>query len=452
MIGSILRKTIGLTLAAAFTASVAGCDRAITATTAEGDPREAPAVTRVETVRPSRQTVRRSVEEPGQVEAFEVTSVYANVVGYVRSWDVNIGAKVKKGQVMAELALPEVEAEAELKRAMVKQAEAQRDQSRAAVRVAEADVVSAQARVAAARAGIKRAEADLARWKSEYDRVGQLFRERAQTGSLHDETRNKLSSAEAARDEIDAQVKTAEASLTQSRAGLDKARSDLAAAESGIAVARSDVRRVEALLGYAKIVAPYDAVVTRRNVDTGHLTMAGAQGEPLFVVARSDVVTVTVGVPEMYAAAVDPGDPAVIRLQAVPGRAFEGKVSRTAYSLDTRSRTLRTEIDLPNPDGTLHPGLYAYVSLAVDERKDVLTVPSTAVGREGAKAFCVAVLGGKAVRLPVEVGLSDGTKTEILSGLGGDEAVVKTYAPSLTDGQPVEAAGPANVPTAAARP
>ncbi len=165
--------------------------------------------------------------------------------------------------------------------------------------------------------------------------------------------------------------------------------------------------------------------------------------------ARSDVVTVTVGVPEMYAASVDPGDPAVIRLQALPGRPFEGKVTRTAYALESKSRTLRTEIDLPNPDGKLHPGLYAYVSLALDEHKDVLTVPSTAVGRDGAKAFCVGVRGGKAVRLAIEAGLNDGTKTEILSGLNEDQVVVKTYAPSLTDGQPLEAAEPA---TAGAKP
>lgn len=447
MLGSSLRKTIGLVLTAVFTASVAGCEHPTAVTTA------APTITtRVETVRPSRQTVRRSVEEPGQVEAYEVTLVYANVVGYVRSWSVNIGSRVKKGQVMAELDVPETVAEAEQKRALVKQAEARRDQAKAAVKVDEADIVSAQAKLAAVRAGVKRAEADLTRWKSEYDRVGQLFRERVQTGSLFDETRNKLSSAEAGREEIDAQVKTAEAALSQSRAGLDKAHADLAAAESGIAVARSEVHRIEAVLGYTKIVAPYDGVVTRRNVDTGHLTMAGAQGEPLFVVARSDVVTVAVNVPEMFAAAVDPGDPAAIRLQAIAGRGLEGKVTRTAYSLDTKSRTLRTEIDLPNPDGKLHPGLYAYVTLTVDEHKDALTLPSTAVGRDGANAICVVVRGGKAVRLPIDIGLNDGTKTEVVSGLKEDEVVVKTYAPSMANGQSVEPAESADARTSTVKP
>jgi hypothetical protein len=165
--------------------------------------------------------------------------------------------------------------------------------------------------------------------------------------------------------------------VTLSRASLDRARSDVVAAEAGISVARSDARRAEALLGYTRIVAPFDGVVTRRNVDAGHLTVPGGQGEPLFIVARSDLVTVTVGVPELFAAAVDPGDSARVRLQAIPGRTFEGKVTRTAYALDTKSRTLRVEIDLPNPVGKLHPGLYAYATIILDEHRDALTLPAS---------------------------------------------------------------------------
>ena len=99
-----------------------------------------------------------------------------------------------------------------------------------------------------------------------------------------------------------------------------------------------------------------NGVVTSRNVDTGHLTVAGAQGEPLFIVARSDIVTVTVGVPEMYAAAVDPGDPAVIRLQAIPGKPLDGKVSRTAYALESKSHTWHRD-RLAQPGREAPPGL-----------------------------------------------------------------------------------------------
>jgi multidrug efflux pump subunit AcrA (membrane-fusion protein) len=127
-------------------------------------------------------------------------------------------------------------------------------------------------------------------------------------------------------------------------------------------------------------------------------------------------------------------------------------VRNPGYALDPKTRTLRTEIDLPNPDGTLHPGLYAYTTVIVEEHPDVLTLPATAVVRDGEKTFCVAVRVGRAARRPIEVGLSDGARTEIRSGLKGDEVVVKANAVSLTDGQPVEPIKSANLSTSGSKP
>ncbi len=442
------RKQGGATLVAIVVAIVAGCERPLVATTDPGPNKQARPVAKVELVRPARQAMRRVVEGPGQVEAFETTAVHAKVAGYVRSWSVNIGSKITKGQVMAELDVPEAEAEAEQKRAMLGQAEARRSQAEAAVKVCQADVAAADAKLVEARAGMKRVEAELARWQSEFARVEQLFRERAQTGSLVDETRSKLRGAEAMREEVEAKVTTAQATVAQTKAALEKSHADVAAATAGIEVARADDRGAAALLAYNRIVAPYDGVVTRRNLDTGHLTVPGGQGEPLFVVARSDLVTIVVSVPELFAAAVEPGDRALIRLQSIPGRTIEGKVTRTAYALDAKSRTLRAEIDLPNPDGRLHPGLYAYASIVAEDHPDALTLPTSAIGRDGDKAFCVVVREGLAARRPIEVGFVDGTSTEVISGLRGDESIVKTGIASLADGQPVEASQPA-IPTPA---
>jgi RND family efflux transporter MFP subunit len=337
---------------------------------------------------------------------------------------------------------PEVEADLQQKRAMVAQAEAERAQAEASVRVAEAGLAGAEAEVAEAQVGIKRAEADRARWQSEFERTQQLVRERAVTGSNLDEARNRLLSAQAAGDAARAAVKTAEAARAEGRAGRDKALADVAAAVAGIEVARAEARHAESLLAYARIEAPFDGVVTLRNVDTGHLTVPGTQGEPLFVVAHADVVTVAVAVPETFAAAVEPGDRALVRLQALGGRTVEGRVTRTSFALDDASRTLRVEIDLQNPDGTLRPGLYANVTIVAEEHPDALTVPATAVVRDGARAFCVVVAAGRAARRPVELGLSDGTNAEVLSGLVADDVVVKANAASLTDGQPVDAIEP----------
>jgi RND family efflux transporter MFP subunit len=435
---------MGFAAAVVAAAVAAGCERS----TEKQAGHPAQPVTRVEVVRPERQTVRRTVSEPGQLEAYETTPIHAKIAGYVKSWTVNIGSEIKKGQVLAELWVPEVEADLGEKRAAVEQAQARKTQAEAAVKVAQSAVASAEARVTEVQAGIKRAVADLRRWQQEYGRVEQLFNERAQTGTLLDETRNKLHSADAARDEVRAKVRSAEAALNEARSELDKARSDVAAAAASIDVARSEARHAEAMLGYARIEAPFDGIVTRRNVDTGDLTRPGADAEPLFIVARTDPVTITVGVPEGYATEVNPGDGALIKLQAMKGQTVPGKVTRTAWALDPKTRTIRVEIDMPNPGGKLRPGLYAYATVIVEEHKDVLTIPATAVIPDRDEAFCVTVVDGKAVRRRIETGLSDGTRTEVTSGLQASEEVVKAGAASIVEGQTVEIAKPAAQPEA----
>jgi RND family efflux transporter MFP subunit len=434
-------RIIGHLAAAAIAATVAaGCERS---TEKSAGPAVQP-VMRVEVVRPERHTVQRRVSEPGQLEAIESTPIHAKIAGYVRSVSVDIGDEIKKGQVLAELWVPEVEGAVQEKQAAVEQAQAKKAQAEAAVKVAQAVVASALARLSEAQAGVKRVDADLARWQQEYRRVEQLFHEGAQTGTLLDETRNKLGAAESSADEVRAKVKSAEAALSEARSELDKAGSDVAAAAASIDVARSEVRYARAMLAYARIEAPFDGIITRRNIDTGHLTKPGSDAPPLFVAARTNLVTITVDIPETYSTDVNPGDRVLIKLQAMKGRTVAGTVTRTAWALDPKSRTIRTEIDIPNPGGKLRPGLYAYATVIVDEHKDVLTIPTTAVIQEQDKAFSVVVVDGKAVRRAIETGLSDGTRTEVTSGLQGSEAIVKANAASIVEGQAVEVAKPSS--------
>jgi RND family efflux transporter MFP subunit len=421
--------------AAAVAAAVApGCQRSAEKKAVHS----AQPVMRVEVVRPERHTVQRTVSEPGQLEAYETTPIHAKIAGYAQSVSVDIGYEIKKGQVVAELWVPEVDADLQEKRSAVEQAVARRAQAESAVKVAQSAVNSADARLGEAQAGVKRADADVTRWQLEDRRVQQLFNERAQTGTLLDETHNKLRSAEAASEEIRAKVRSAEAAVREARSELDKAQSDVVAATASIDVARSAAREAEAMLGYARIEAPFDGIITRRNVHTGHLTRPGADSAPLFVAARSDILRIAVDIPETYSTDVDPGDRALIKLPAMKGRTVEGKVTRTAWALDPKTRTIRTEIDIPNPGAKLRPGLYAYATVIVEEHKDVLTIPTTAIVPDQDRAFCVVVSENKAMRRPVVLGLSDGTRAEVASGLEGSEFVVKANAASLRDGQAVE--------------
>jgi RND family efflux transporter MFP subunit len=430
---------IVLTALVALAIAPAGCTHAPAAKASQA---AGAAITSVEVVYPERATVRRSCEEPGQVEAYEETAIYAKLSGYVEKWNVDIGSKVKKGQILAVLSVPELDADAAQKRAMVEQAEAKLGQAKASIAVAQASIAGSEAKLVEVKAGIKRAESDLTRWQAEFDRVEQLHKARVQTGSLLDETRSKLKASESAREEVYAQVNSAEAALRHSQATLEQARSDATAAAAALKVARTELDRVEALREYETIKAPYDGVITRRQVSIGDLTEPGKHGEPLFVTARDDVVRITVAVPELYAADVGPGNPAVVRLQALPGEPLQRQVSRTSWTLDPKNRTLRAEIDLPNPKGTLRPGLYAYATIIVAEHLNALTVPSTAVVRENARTYCVAVVDGKAQRKPLTLGLEDGTRTEVLSGLREDDAIVKVNAASLVDGQAVRVVSP----------
>ena len=421
---------------AAFT--LAGCDphRAVKADPTAG--KTVLPARKVEVVRPARQPIRRVVEQPGQIEAAEIAPLHAKLSGYARDIAVDIGDRVKKGQALTTLSVPELEADVTEKRALIDQAAARRGQAEAAVRVALASAASAEAKLAGARTETRGAEADAARWRSEFARTQQLASERAVTSSVLDEARSKLSASESALETVRAGVTSAEATLAESKALVEKARADVAAGRAGVEVARAEAKHAEVMLGYATIEAPFDGVITRRNVDTGHLTVTGPQGDPLFVVARTDVVTVVVGVPEVVAPAVKLGAAATVRVQVLADRKVDAKVSRTSYVLDEATRTLRAEIDVPNPDGTLRPGLYAYVTIVVEDHPDALTVPVSALFREGVQTYCVKVVDGRAARQAVGVGISDGTRTEIRSGLNGDESIVRSGAASLAERQPVE--------------
>ena len=184
--------------------------------------------------------------------------------------------------------------------------------------------------------------------------------------------------------------------LTQSRAALDSAHADVVAAAAAIDFARADAGTVEAHIAYTRIEAPFDGIVTQRNVNTGDLTQPGADKPPLFVVARSDIMTIRVNVPEAFAAEVDRGDRAAVRLQEMKGRTVEGKVTRISWALDPKTRTTRVEIDIPNPGAKLLPGLYAYATVIAEEHPEVLTLPVSAVVSEPGQDYCLVIVGGKA--------------------------------------------------------
>jgi RND family efflux transporter MFP subunit len=236
-------------------------------------------------------------------------------------------------------------------------------------------------------------------------------------------------------------------------------------AEVDIRAAEADRRRQADLVGYAALTAPYEGVVTQRNINTKQFVQpaTGAQGDVLYVVERTDIVRIFVSVPETDAEWVHIGTPAIVRVQALQGQEFKAKVTRTAWSLNKVTRTLLTEIDIENPElpkggRRLRPGMYAYATVNAEWR-DVLTLPASAVVTEGDvnmgyKSFCYLVEGGRLKRTQIEIGAENDQLVEVLkkqvpaisAGEGprweaftGTEEVVQSDLSGLKDGQAVEA-------------
>jgi RND family efflux transporter MFP subunit len=426
-------------LALALLLPLTGCNRPAEVAAPPQASAAAPSVT---VVAPKKDTVRRTIDQPGRVEAFEETPIYAKIAGYVRKFYVDIGDEVAEGKVLAELWVPEMEQEVEKKEATVLQKDAELEQAKKLRAAAEKNVKSAAALVEAEAAGRLRAQAEVERAQSQQEQL-------VKSGGAIDKealsaARYTVAAAKAAQAQVEAKVAAAEAARDEAEAKRDKAIADIAVAEANLKVARAERDQAKALFGYATLTAPYKGKVSARNIDTRHLVQpaaSGAKGEPLFVVVQADTVRVFVDVPEADASLVRSGMEAKVRAQ---GKEFAGSVTRTTGVLDPKTRTLRTEIDLPNKDGALLPGVYASATLTA-KREGVFTLPASAVVTAPEGAYCFRVEGGKAVKTPLQVGLSGGGLVEVLQkqtkpgaweGMTGDEEIAANAA-TVKDGQEV---------------
>lgn len=354
---------------------------------------------------------------------------------------VDIGDKVTAGQLLVELNIPELSDELKQKEALVAQAQAEFAQSQAAIAAAEAKVDTSEAKIAESNAGVDRAEANFLRYQDELGRVEELTKTKAVTTKLADETRNAFRAADAGRREAAANVASAKAALAESRSHVEKAKADALAAQARVAVAQANLQFTKTMLGYTEIRAPFAGTITARNVDTGHFIPAGATAAlSLLTLSRTDIVRVTVDVPENEATYTHPGDTATLRVPALPNGKFAGKVSRISSALNASNRTLLAEIDVPNSDGKLLPGMYVMAILTVAEQPGALVLPKTAIGgmAEG-NAFCFVVEAGKLAKRSIQLGLEAAGQVEVTSGLQGTESVVKSVTPALIEGQPATA-------------
>jgi RND family efflux transporter MFP subunit len=217
---------------------------------------------------------------------------------------------------------------------------------------------------------------------------------------------------------------------------------DAARAKSGVAIA--GVQRIETLLSYAKITAPFSGVITKRWVDPGALIPASTSSstsKSAAVVTLMDFSTVRidVAIPDTEAPFVKKGLPVKVTVGELPGRTFTGTITRFAYALDESTKTMATEIEISNSDLALRPGMWATVEIELQKKESALLIPAEALVTEKNKSFVFIVREDKAQKLPVTTGFDDGANVEILKGCGVNDSVIVAGKQSVTDGQKVQA-------------
>jgi membrane fusion protein (multidrug efflux system) len=340
------------------------------------------AVMRVEVVAPKEGSSDRAISLPGSVQPLEETVIYARASGYVRKWYVDIGDKVKDGQLLAELDTPELDQELDQARAQLNQAQASLVQSKANRELSQANL--------------------------------QRYKQLAPSGV----------------------VSMAELDQRQAMAQVDEA--SVTVAQATIAAQQANIRRLTQLKSFARVIAPFGGTVTQRTIETGSLVSAG-NGQPMYKVAAMDPARIFVQVPQDVAPGVRAGVSATVDVREYPGRAFTGTVSRAAGELDPATRTMTTEIRIPNPDGVLIAGMYTQAAFILPSPHRVFEIPATAVSSDAHGSRVAIVDETSAIKLvPIVIERDTGATVEVASGLTGTERVVKLASAQFVDGKRVE--------------
>jgi multidrug efflux pump subunit AcrA (membrane-fusion protein) len=424
-------------------------------------------------IHPQPRKIVRVVGQPSFVQSYERTSIYPKLTAFIEKWNVDIGDKVQKGDVLADLFVPEMR---EMLR--TKQATVQFDSDR--VRLAEKEVEVVAAEVKAAKARLDEARAILAKYESEVERwyvqVQRLTREVERTvvdPQILLESTNQWKSNVAARDAAQAAIVRAEAELLAEETKLARSEINVAVARSDLAVARSEEKRLEAWVGYLKLFAPFDGIVVARNANTWDFVLPqsgdptamerapdlspSGQAAPIYVIDRTDIVRIYVDIPERDANYIHIGSDARVKIWAYRDAWLPATVTRYSWALNVKSRTMRAEIDMPNPASRILPGMYAYGEVVV-ERPNVLALPKSAITHAGGKSFIWRYADGHAERIEVELGTTDGEWIEVTNRYiqtkasgeeqwvpieTSDQVLTGSKLSILTDGAPVRLAEPA---------
>ncbi|MBI3838399.1 MAG: efflux RND transporter periplasmic adaptor subunit [Planctomycetia bacterium] len=393
---------------------------------------------RVETVKPQKGGIERTTNQPGSVIAFESAQLFAKVSGYLKSQAVDIGDHVERDDVLAEIDAPELLKEAEHARANLDQTKAQVVQAVARIATAKADREAALAAIEKVKADVDSAKASRDFREKQFVRFKELSKLKSIDDRLVDEQLSQMEAARAAEGAAIAGVASAKAMASAAAARIEQAEADAAEARAKVEVAQATLEKAEVFVQYLTIVSPYDGVVTKRNFFPGDFIRSADQESlvPVLAIDRTDKMRVVVQIPDPDVPFTNKDDEAVVEIDNLPGIRFSGKVSRIADSEDTKTRTMRAEIDLPNEKNLLRQGMYGYVTIQLGTLPGAVRVPSSSlVGKiSGGRATVYTCKDGAAHLVSVRVGRDDGLDIEIVQGLSIEDDVIRHPSGTLSDG------------------
>jgi RND family efflux transporter MFP subunit len=349
-------------------------------------------------VHPHKGPGQSSLSLPGNLEPMYSASIFARTNGYIEKRFVDIGSHVKAGELLAIIATPEVDQQLNQARADAVQAAAVVDQSKAAQQQAQANLEMAR---------ITR------------DRYTPLI-------TRHAVTQQDLDQADQA--------------FTARTADVAAATANIAVAQASLKSRQANVDRLIQMQGFERVVAPFEGVITARNVEQGDLVNNGSNtgSKSLFTVAQSNVLRVQVEVPQSEALAIKQGQQAILTVEERPGQRYVATVTRSADSMDLAARTMLTEVQVDNHNGSLVPGMYGQVKFDVTDPQPAIIIPTTALVIDKNGMHVVSVSADNRVHfVPVDIGEDMGSEVAISQGLRGGENLVSNPSDLLSDGQKV---------------
>ncbi|HVA46200.1 MAG TPA: efflux RND transporter periplasmic adaptor subunit [Pirellulales bacterium] len=392
-------------------------------------------------VRPQASREDRVTTQPGSVIPDRSARLFAKVSGYLKEQRVDIGDRVKAGDLLAAIDVPELVQAVNGATAALAQSQAQLTQAQARVETARALREAAQAAIGRSKANLESAAAALEFKQKVYRRIKQLFEDRAIEEQLVDERQDDFLAAQATRDAALAAIDSAKADLAAAEAKLSESQADVLDAEATVQVCQAALERARVFVDFAQIRSPYDGVITERTFFPGDFIRAadGSAVLPLLAVEKTDLMRVVVQVPDRDAPFTEPGDRATFEASTLPGLQFEGQVSRVSDAQDPTTRTMRVEIDLPNETGLLRDGMYGKATIHLWSASPPLTLPASCLVEKPAngKAAVYVVRDGKAHRQAIYLIHADESEIEVLSGIRAGDWVVSENAASLVEGAPV---------------